>query len=158
MSEVAQAGGAGLQTPPKRMRTARVLSVLAAILSVLGFLSLGSTALSLGGAIPEMLSNPAYLQEVEGQGFAAAAAEVGFAGLTEAEAMAVFFAFATLFVGFGAVICAVSFVASIGIARSAGNSEKGYHGFGLGLVGGSLYPCHALRQRHFAYCCFASAA
>lgn len=136
MNEVAQAGGAGLQTPPKRMRTARVLSVLAAILSVLGFLSLGSTALSLGGAIPEMLSNPAYLQEVEGQGFAAAAAEVGFAGLTEAEAMAVFFAFATLFVGFGAVICAVSFVASIGIARSAGNLEKGYHGFGLGLVGG----------------------
>lgn len=149
MSEVAQAGGAGLQTPPKRMRTARVLSVLAAILSVLGFLSLGSTALSLGGAIPEMLSNPAYLQEVEGQGFAAAAAEVGFAGLTEAEAMAVFFAFATLFVGFGAVICAVSFVASIGIARSAGNSEKGYHGFGLGLVGG-IASILAMRFVEFA--------
>lgn len=138
MTEGAMAANhaANPQKPPKRMRTARVLSVLAAILSVLGFLSLGSTALGIGGIIPEVLNDPAYLQEMEQSGLVSLAASVGFSSLTTAEAVAALFAFAALFVGFGAVICVVSFAASIGIVLTAGKPEKSYRGFGLGLVGG----------------------
>lgn len=131
-----RAGVPAAQKPPKRIRTARALCIVVAVLSVLGFLSLALDTWAAGLAIPEILSDPEFVDEAERAGIVSLVAAVGFGGLSSAEALAAVLAFAALFLGFGAVICLVSLAASIGMVRSAKNPSLRNRAFGLGLVSG----------------------
>lgn len=131
-----RAGVPAVQKPPKRIRTARALGIVVAVLSVLGFLSLALDTWAAGLAIPEILSDPEFVDEAERAGIVSLVAAVGFGGLSSAEALAAVLAFAALFLGFGAVICLVSLAASIGMVRSAKNPSLRNRAFGLGLVSG----------------------
>lgn len=131
-----QAGAPASQKPPKRIRTARALGIVVAVLSVLGFLSLALDTWAAGLAIPEILSDPEFVDKAERAGIVSLVAAVGFGGLSSAEALAAVLAFAALFLGFGAVICLVSLAASIGMVRSAKNPSLRNRAFGLGLVSG----------------------
>lgn len=132
--ERAQAGS--LQKPSKRIRTARALGIVAAVFSVLGFLSLVFNTILVGTSIPELLADPAFLAEAEDSGIVSLVAAVGFSGLSSAEAVAAVFTLVALFSGFDALTCLVSLAASIGMVRSVKNPQLRRRCFGLGLVSG----------------------
>ena len=128
-----------LQQPnnlPARIRTARVLSIITTVLSAIGFLLMAFVTYDVASLIPTVLSDPELAAAIDGMELDGGIAELGFGGLTSAQAIAAILALVVLFVGFAALISLVSLVASICAIRSAKNASIRERAFGLGLVGG----------------------
>ena len=124
------------QKPTKRIRIARGLGFATLILSMLGFLVMAFEAWGVGSAIPDVLNDVELAAAIEESGIVSDIATLGFASLTAPEAVAAVMALFTLFTGFGAVICAVSFMASVGIIRCVKNPQFRRRCFALGLISG----------------------
>lgn len=122
--------------PPKRLRGARNLGIVATILSALELIWMVYTTSGIAAMIPGVLGDPEMLQATEESGIAPLIASLGFGGLSNAEALAAVLAFVVLFMGFGAVMCLVSLVAGISLTRAAKSPETHARRFALGLLGG----------------------
>ena len=122
--------------PPKRIRQARVLGIITTVLAILGILAMGWATISAGTVTGQILSEPTLGETLDDAYGNPTIAQIGFGGLTQAEAFGAIGAIVTLFLGFGTVISIVSLMASIGIIRSVNHPASRYRCFAIGLIGG----------------------
>ena len=112
-----------------RLKTARALSVVAAVLSVAATAVLLLSAFGTFSVMQNIVADPA-------SSFAAAVAELGFGdSVSFATAIAGSVGLTAMFLFFGAVMCLFSLVASVAMVRHAKNQEHGYRTHVLAVIG-----------------------
>ena len=121
-----------------RLKTARALSVVAAVLSVAATAVLLLSAFGTFSVMQTIVADPSVLDisPEDASSFAAAVAELGFGdSVSFATAIAGSVGLTAMFLFFGAVMCLFSLVASVAMVRHAKNQEHGYRTHVLAVIG-----------------------
>ncbi len=124
------------QALPARVRSARTIGIICAVLSALGLLTMAYTSVNAIGAIPAALDDPTLSGSIDTTGLEGLITAMGLSDVSYGDAIGVLLLFIAAFTGFGALISLVSLMASIGIIRSVKRPKSRRRCFALGLIGG----------------------